>query len=116
MHQLDVKNAFLNGYLQETVYMVQPPGFTHKVYPNHVCKLKRALYELKQKPRVWYDRFSTYLLTKGFMSSRADNSLFVLRERDCFIALLLYVDDMLGTGNSEVYLSQILHQLKQNLA
>lgn len=113
---MDVKNAFLNGYLQETVCMVQPPGITHKVNPNHVCKLKRALYELKQKLRVWYDRFSTYLLTKGFMSSTADNSLFVLRERDCLIALLLYVDDMLGTGNSEVYLSQILHQLKQNLA
>ena len=65
LYQMDVKSAFLNGYLQEEVYVKQPPGFENTMYPDHVYKLDKALYGLKQAPRAWYDRLSTILLTHG---------------------------------------------------
>lgn len=75
--QLDVKKAFLHGFLKETVFVEQPPGFTNPTFPNHVCHLKRAFYRLKQAPRAWLDRFSVYL-GLGFFCSKSDSSLFLL--------------------------------------
>jgi tryptophan 2,3-dioxygenase len=66
LYQMDVKSAFLNGILQEEVYVEQPKGFQDPHHPHHVYKLKKALYGLKQALRAWYERFTTYLLTKGF--------------------------------------------------
>jgi hypothetical protein len=63
---MDVKSAFLNGVLQEEVYVEQPKGFQDLHHPHHVYKLKKALYGLKQAPRAWYECFTTYLLAKGF--------------------------------------------------
>ncbi|GJR82122.1 retrovirus-related pol polyprotein from transposon RE1 [Tanacetum coccineum] len=62
LHQLDVKNAFLNGNLTDTVFMEQPPGFINTKFPNHVCRLKKALYGLKQAPRAWFQRLSVFLI------------------------------------------------------
>ncbi|KAJ0457385.1 putative RNA-directed DNA polymerase [Helianthus annuus] len=65
-HQLDVKNAFLHGNLQEIVFMHQPPRFVDCRFPNFVCRLKKSLYGLKQAPRAWYTRFANYILSHGF--------------------------------------------------
>jgi len=62
LFQMDVKSAFLNGYINEEVYMDQPLGFEDHQHPNHVFKLKKALYGLKQPPRQWYERLSNFLL------------------------------------------------------
>ena len=64
LYQMDVKCAFLNGFLEEEVYVAQPPGFESSEFPNHVYKLDKALYGLKQAPRAWYERLSRYLLKK----------------------------------------------------
>ncbi|KAK9092598.1 hypothetical protein Syun_027509 [Stephania yunnanensis] len=69
IHQLDVKNAFLHGNLNETVYMYQPLGFRDPTLPDHVCLLRKSLYGLKQAPRAWYQRFAEYVATIGFSHS-----------------------------------------------
>jgi hypothetical protein len=68
--QLDVQNVFLHGYLEEEVYMQQPPGYEDPVRPNYVCKLDKALYGLKQAPGAWYFRLSLKLITLGFQASK----------------------------------------------
>ncbi|RVW74885.1 Retrovirus-related Pol polyprotein from transposon RE1 [Vitis vinifera] len=100
LHQLNVKNAFLHGFLNEEVYMEQPPGYTDPQFPQHVCRLKRALYGLKQAPRAWFHRFSSFLLKLGFHSSQANSSLFVYHSSLGTVYLLLYVDDMIITRST----------------
>jgi len=80
VHQLDVKNAFLHGHLEETVYCQQPPGFVDPTTPDHVCLLQKSLYGLKHSPRAWYQRFTSYIRTLGFVASVMDTSLFVYKE------------------------------------
>ena len=65
LFQMDVKSAFLNGYLHEEVYVEQPKGFTDPSFPNHVYKLKKAMYGLKQAPRAWYERLTEFLVNQG---------------------------------------------------
>nr|GEU47910.1 protein argonaute 4A-like [Tanacetum cinerariifolium] len=77
VHQLDVKNAFLDGDLTETVYMYQPSGFVDSRFPHYVCRLQRSLYGLKQAPRAWFQPFAGYALRVGFTSSQCDSSLFI---------------------------------------
>ena len=66
LYQIDVKSAFLNRYLKEEVYVSQPPGFENHDLPNHVFKLDKTLYGLKQALRAWYERLSRLLIDKGF--------------------------------------------------
>jgi len=103
LKQMDVKNAFLHGDLTETVYMKQPAGFVNKALPNHVCLLHKSLYGLKQSPRAWFDKFSNFLLSFGFVCSFSDPSLFVCVKNSDVIMLLLYVDDMVITGTAQSY-------------
>jgi len=75
IHQMDVKTAFLNGKLEEILYMKQPQGFEDKDKPTWVCKLIRALYGLKQSPRIWFHTLSEFLKTQGFLLINADQEV-----------------------------------------
>nr|GFC23733.1 hypothetical protein [Tanacetum cinerariifolium] len=75
VYQMDVKTAFLNGNLREEVYVSQPDGFVDPDNPNHVYKLKKALYRLKQTPRAWYDMLSSFLLSQDFSKGSVDPTL-----------------------------------------
>jgi hypothetical protein len=77
IHQLDIHNAFLNGVLDEEVYMKQPPGFVDSTLPSHVCRLHKFLYGLKQAPRAWYTCLNDFLLYIGFRASKVNTSLFI---------------------------------------
>lgn len=101
IHQMDVKNAFLHGHLNETVYMHQPMGFRDKNHPNHVCLLKKSLYGLKQAPRAWYQRFADFVATIGFSHSKSDHSLFIYKNGSDTAYILLYVDDIILTASSD---------------
>ncbi|KAM2512647.1 hypothetical protein PS1_036897 [Malus domestica] len=111
IRQLDVKNAFLHGHLQEEVYMSQPPGFVDPQRPNHVCRLTKALYGLKQAPQAWFHRFSSYLFHYGFLQSKANSSLFVYHTGSSRMWLLLYVDDIVLTGNNPSLLQHFITAL-----
>uniref|UniRef100_A0A2N9H210 Uncharacterized protein n=1 Tax=Fagus sylvatica TaxID=28930 RepID=A0A2N9H210_FAGSY len=111
LRQLDVSNAFLHGLLKETVFMAQPLGFVNSSLPSHVCHLHKSLYGLKQAPRAWFERFTSHLLTLGFKASVADASLFILSHKSVTIYLLLYVDDIIITGNNSSAVSNIISQL-----
>ena len=95
---MDVHNAFLHGDLKEEVYMTLPPGFKSS-YGNKMCKLQKSLYGLKQAPRQWFAKLSSKLLEYGFVHSYADYSLFTYHKNGVFLALLVYVDDLVLTGN-----------------
>ena len=99
LRQFDISNAFLHGFLKEEVFMQQPPGYVDSHFPSHVCKLHKSLYGLKQDPRAWFDRFTSQLLHLGFVASLADPSLFIYHYDHTTIYLLLYVDDIIITGN-----------------
>ena len=111
LRQLDVKNAFLHGFLKETVFMTQPPGFVDPQHPHHVCQLQKAIYGLKQAPRAWFQRFSSFLLQYGFTQSRVDHSMFVFRHSSQVMILLLYVDDIILTGSDISLLSTFISTL-----
>lgn len=98
LRQLDINNAFLNGTLNEQVYMTQPPGFPNAAFPSYVCKLRKAIYGLKQAPRAWYMELTKFLLNSGFTRSIADSSLFINNQHSAPIYLVVYVDDIILTG------------------
>ncbi|KAG7556890.1 Integrase catalytic core [Arabidopsis suecica] len=100
--QMDVKNAFLQGELEEEVYMRPPPGLEDKEAPGKVLKLNKAIYGLKQSPRAWYHKLSTTLLGRGFKRSEADHTLFTLPSQEGIVVILVYVDDIIISGNDKV--------------
>ncbi|KAL9253357.1 Retrovirus-related Pol polyprotein from transposon RE1-like protein [Drosera capensis] len=94
LYQLDIKNTFLYCDLAETVYMFQPPGY-ETAGENHVCRLRKSLYGLKQSPRAWFEKFNKVVQDIGFFRSSADSSLFVHRRSQGNVVLLVYVDDII---------------------
>jgi histone deacetylase 1/2 len=116
LQQLDVKNAFLHGVLNEQVYMCQPPGFEDPSFPHHICKLDKALYGLKQAPRAWFARLSSKLIALGFMPSKADTSLFLYHKSDITIFLLIYVDEIIVTSSSDHAIAVLLKDLNVDFA
>ncbi|RVW44406.1 Retrovirus-related Pol polyprotein from transposon RE1 [Vitis vinifera] len=111
IRQLDVHNAFLNGELEEQVYMSQPPGYFDTQFPNRVCRLKKGLYGLKQAPRAWFQRLSSALLQWGFNMSRTDSSMFLHFGKATTLIVLVYVDDILITGSSSTQISSLIAKL-----
>ena len=97
---MDAKSAFLNGYLEEEVYVEQPQGFEVEGKENNVYKLKKALYGLKQAPRAWYARIDGYFQEKGFQRSKNDPTLYYKQEGIDILIISLYVDDLLYMGSS----------------
>nr|GEV88333.1 retrovirus-related Pol polyprotein from transposon TNT 1-94 [Tanacetum cinerariifolium] len=93
--QMDVKTAFLHSSLKEDVYVCQPEGFIDADHPSHVYKLKKALYVLKQAPRVWYDELSKFLLQNHFFKITIDLTLFIRRFHDDILVVQVYVDDII---------------------
>ena len=102
LFQMDVKSAFLNGYILEEVYVEQPPGFQNHKYPDHVFKLKKALYGLKQAPRAWYDRLSKFLILNDFSMEKADTTLFIKVKGDDMIIVQIYVDDIIFGATNDL--------------
>ncbi|RDX86519.1 hypothetical protein CR513_32141, partial [Mucuna pruriens] len=112
LHQLDIKNAFLHGDLDEEIYMEQPPGFVAQGESGLVCKLRRSLYGLKQSPRAWFGKFSQVVQNFGMTRSEADHSIFYCHSSSAkCVYLVVYVDDIVITGNDDIK----IFQLKQYL-
>ena len=110
LHQLDINNALLHGYLEEEVYMIPPEGYT-KAKEGEVCKLVRSLYGLKQASRQWNTELTGFLLKFGFKQSQNDNCLFIFDRDDCFLMLLVYVDDLLICGDAERKIEELKLEL-----
>ncbi|GJU81768.1 retrovirus-related pol polyprotein from transposon TNT 1-94 [Tanacetum coccineum] len=96
LFQMDVKSAFLNGFINEEVYVAQPPGFIDFEKPDHVYKLKKALYGLKQAPKAWYDRLKAFLIKHEYKIGMVDNTFFTKKKSSNLIIVQIYV----GTGYS----------------
>ncbi|WJX61410.1 hypothetical protein P8452_46503 [Trifolium repens] len=112
LYQMDVKSAFLNGYLQEEVYVEQPKGFVDPEHPNYVYKLKKALYGLKQAPRAWYERLTQFLEEQGYRKGGSDKTLFVKQEKGKFIIAQIYVDDIVFGGMSNTMVQHFVQQMQ----
>jgi len=111
LHQMDVKNAFLHGDLQEEVYMEIPPGFANNQTAGKVCRLKKSLYGLKQSPRAWFDRFRRAVCGMGYTQCNGDHTVFY-KHRGSFITVMaVYVDDIVITGDDV----EEIRYLKENL-
>ncbi|RVW65650.1 Retrovirus-related Pol polyprotein from transposon RE1 [Vitis vinifera] len=114
LQQLDIKNAFLNGDLEEEVYIEIPPGFEESMAKNQVCKLQKSLYGLKQSPRAWFDRFTKAVLKLGYKQGQADHTLFVKKSHAGKMAILIvYVDDIILSGNDMEELQNLKKYLSE---
>ena len=116
IYQMDVKNAFLHGNLEEEVYMKLPPGHPLSSKPNLVCKLHKAIYGLKQSPRAWYSKLSSVLEQSNFKRSYSDSSLFVRRSSAGTLVMLIYVDDLIVTGDNLEEINNLKAALKEKFA
>ena len=114
LHQMDVKTAFLNGDLKETVYMEQPQGFEQGDPSKVVCRLKKAIYGLKQAPRQWYAKIDEFFMTTlGMTRNPADDCIYVRREGGHLLIIALYVDDLLIACSDESMLSKTKNDLSE---
>ena len=104
LHQMDVKTTFLNGVVEEEVYVEQPLGFETHDRQSHVCRLKKTLYGLKQAPKTWYGRIDSFLMSLGFTKSKADSNLYYKVVDGDQVILLLYVDDLFLIGEEKLIL------------
>ena len=112
VHGMDVISAFLNGYLDHEIYMVQPEGYVDKEYPNHVCKLNKAVYGLKQSPLQWYNTIKPVLETVGVNACPGDSGIFTGKVNGVKVLLAIYVDDIFIACSS----MDVMNTVKRNLS
>ncbi|OIW21109.1 hypothetical protein TanjilG_29361 [Lupinus angustifolius] len=115
LEQLDINNAFLNGLLNEKVYMQQPTCFQHSD-KTLVCKLHKAIYGLKQAPKQWFEKLKGTLFSLGFTTSKCDNSLFIHFSSTYKLYVLVYVDDIIVTRSSQSHVQQLISSLNSAFA
>lgn len=113
LKQLDIKNVFLHRVLQEEAYIKQPRVFVDPTCPNHVYKLIKSFYGLKQTPRAWSSKFTSYVCAMGFQTSLSDTSLFTKNDDTDIIILLLYVDDIILTDSNSTKIHQVIKELSE---
>ena len=114
LNQYDIKNAFLHGDLKEEIYMQLPPGYEGNQNEGKVCKLRKALYGLKQSPRAWFGRFTQAMRSVGYKQSNGDHTLFFKHQMGLITILLVYVDDIIITGNNFAEIKRLEDHLASN--
>ena len=107
LFQMDVKSLFLNGYIKEEVYVEQPPNFEDHKYPNHVFKLNKALYRLKQTPRTGYECLSSFLLHNNFKRDKVGTTLFIKNTNSDMIIVQIYVDDIVFSATNLILCKEL---------
>ena len=108
---MDAKTTFLNGVIEEEVYIEQLEGFKNFDWEYHVCRLKWALYGLKKEPRAWYTRIDSYTTNLGFTKCEAYANLYHILVEGRLLIIVLYVDDLIFTGDE-----QLIRSYKDDLA
>lgn len=105
--QIDVKNAFLHGELDRSIYIKQPEGFRSKAHPDYMCKVKIALYGIKQAPRAWYAKIAVFLVQSGYSITPSNSSLFLKYSGGKLSVVLIYVNDLIITADHEKEINEI---------
>jgi hypothetical protein len=110
---MDVKSAFLNEFLEEEVYVKQPPGFQSAEFSHRVYRLRKALYGMKHAPHAWYGRLRGFLFCKGFEMGKVDKTLFLLRQGDDILIVQVYVDDIVFGGSSHSLVERFVEDMRK---
>ena len=113
IYRLDVKSAFLNGYLEEEIFVEQPEEFAVKGKEDKVYQLKKALYGLKQAPRAWYNRINAHLLGLGFKKSQSESTLYIRKINVGRLIISLYIDDLLVTGSNQYLMDKFKDEMEE---
>jgi hypothetical protein len=113
LYQMDVRSAFLNGFLKEEVYVKQPLGFESAEFPHRLYRLRKALYGLKQAPHAWYGRLRGFLFSKGFEMGKVDKTLFLLRQSDDILIVQVCVDDIVFGGLSHSLIARFAENMSK---
>jgi hypothetical protein len=115
VYQMDVKYAFLNGDLEEEVYMEQPDSFQIQEVEQYVYRLKKTLYGLKQEPRAWYSKLDNYLRQQGFKKGNTDSNIYIKEENDRLIIVEIYVDDIIFRSDDDRLSKQFVESMKKEI-
>jgi hypothetical protein len=115
VYQMDVKSTFLNGYLEEEVYIEQPEGFLLSENEDYVCRLKKALYGLKQAPRAWYSRLDKYLQQQGFKRGTTDSNLYIKIDNAEMLIIVVYVDDIIFGSNDDRMSQKFAEEMQKRI-
>ena len=119
VHQMDIKTAFLNGFLDEEIFMKQPEGFEDSKKPEHVCRLNRSLYGLKQAARCWNSRLDAFLKKGDYQQLTADTCVYLKKKKNAngdFVIMIVYVDDILMTSNNHYFLVEEKARISEHFA